>query len=577
MNPPMSDDRRRLTRRSAGRPGSGTARPVHAVERLRRLHEVSRLLTAFESVEKTFPSVMAVVGTILPLRSAVLVMKGHTSASTAVWTPAGSPRELETVTRRAEAAFAYLTDQGPRPGADPGPAPARQRFLALPLVVDQHQTFGVLQLEGDVADEMDLGFANAVANQLAVALRRNVAEAERETLLVSERHAREMAEAANLAKDEFLAVLSHELRTPLNAITGWALLLRDGHLKEDEHVKAVDTICRNAEVQKQLIADILDVHSIVSGRLRLESYPVDLGSVIESACDTVKPLADRKQIEVRVRLAAPAATIEGDADRLRQVVWNLVTNAVKFTPNGGHVEVALRAADDRHVEITVSDDGPGIPTAFLPHVFDRFRQADGSRSRRHGGLGLGLAIAQKIVAMHDGTISASNGAEGGAVFTVRLPMPTGPLASARPRKHADFMAEETPSLDGVRVLLVDDIPDDRDVLARLLEQQGAEVLTASSAADGFATLERERPHVLLSDISMPDEDGYAFLRRVRELPADRGGLTPAIAVTAFAANVEREHALAAGFQAHLSQPVDSRVMGRLVVALAARMLRREVR
>jgi signal transduction histidine kinase/ActR/RegA family two-component response regulator len=577
MISPKHDYRRRTTGRlPPARLGAAAAPSIPATLHLEQLHEISQLLTAFESVERTFPLVVAVVAKALPLRSAVLVLKGYAATTTTVWTPEGSSRDGQAVTARAEAAFAYLTDQpspGPR-GLDI--ASVRQRFLSLPLVVDVHKTFGVLQLEGDVRDEVDLQFANAVANQLAVALRRSVAEAERESLLVSERHARAEAESANRAKDEFLAILSHELRTPLNAITGWAHLLRIGVPDPAQIAKAIEVIARNAEIQRQLIEDILDVHHIVAGKLRLESDPVDLGAVVESACDTVKPAADRKEIEIRLSLDPEAGPMVGDPDRLRQVVWNLLSNAIKFTPKGGHVGVTLRSADEGHVEITVADDGPGIPPGFLPHVFDRFRQADPSRSRRHGGLGLGLAIAERIVTLHHGTIRAANGSGGGAVFTVRLPG-AAPAAMAEGRGNVEATARETISLDGIRVLVVDDAPDDRDVLAKILEQHGAEVLVASSAGEGFRALERERPHVLLSDISMPDEDGYAFLRRVRELPAERGGLTPAAAVTAFAGADESEHALAAGFQAHLAKPVDARALATLVSGLAVRTMRRERR
>jgi len=576
MISPRRDDRRTTPRRLPRRIGPA-AHPTDETVRLRQLQEISHLLTAFESAERTFPSVAAAVAKVLPLRGAVLVMEGHAATATTAWSPDGSSQDLHAVAR-AGAAFDYLTGQ---PGPETPPlldtASTRPLFFALPLVVDHGKTFGVLQLEGDKLDEVDLHFANTVANQLAVALRRNVAEAERESLLVSERHARADAEAANRAKDEFLALLSHELRTPLNAISGWAHLLRGGHLNTAEQVRAVDTIARNADVQQQLIEDLLDVHSIVSGRLQVDRQPLDLPAVVESASDTVKPAADRKAIEIRLALAPGVSGIHGDADRLRQVVWNLLANAIKFTPNGGHVDVVLRPAADEHVEITVSDDGPGIPEAFLPHVFDRFRQADPSRRRRHGGLGLGLAIAQKIVELHDGTIRAANKPGGGAVFAVTLPTAVVPARKPPERRNADAADTDMRSLEGVRVLVVDDMPDDRDVLARVLEGYGAEVLTASSAAEGFTTLERERPHVLLSDIGMPDENGYAFLRRVREMPADQGGLTPAAAVTAFAGAEERQQALAAGFQEHLSKPVDIRALVRLVAALAARTVRREER
>jgi signal transduction histidine kinase/ActR/RegA family two-component response regulator len=577
-------DRRRAPRREGDRrPGRG-----RALDTLQSLYEISMLLTAFDSVEETIPKVFAVVTRVLPLRGAVLVTRAQGTLSTYDWAfEALGADEIEAARGHAEASFDYLTDRvsGAAGVAAPRENDAvrqgRRNYIALPLVGGNQQAFGLLQLQGVGLGESDLNFFNVVANQIAIALGRKRAEQERESLFLRVQQARAEADGANRAKDEFLATLSHELRTPLSAILGWSTLLREGKLDAKLTSKALDVVHRSAMTQKQLIADILDVQSIASGQLRLELGIVDLTKVVESGIDTLKPAADAKQIELRLAADPDTGSISGDAHRLGQVVWNLLSNAIKFTPKGGLVQIRLGRVGDADVEIRVADSGPGIPANFLPHIFDRFRQADSSARRRHGGLGLGLAIVQHVVALHGGTVTAANSPEEGtgALFTVRLPrvamVPAGAVAEVPAGAGSSHeMGTSAPSLEGLRVLVVDDSPDERILITQVLERWGAEVLVGSSAEEGLAVLARERPHVLVSDIGMPDEDGYVFLRRVRDLPADRGGLTPAVALTAYATESDRTRALAAGFQVHVAKPVEPAALAIVVGDLARRTVRR---
>jgi signal transduction histidine kinase len=392
---------------------------------------------------------------------------------------------------------------------------------------------------------------------------RKRAEEERIRLLKHAEEARREAERANQLKDEFLATLSHELRTPLNAITGWAHMLRDG-LDPATQVKAVEAINRNALFQTQLISDLLDVSRIVSGKLNLERKPVDLMSVIQGAIDTIGPAAQAKNIAVEADLGSAASqTLEGDAGRLQQVVWNLLSNAVKFTPVNGHVRVRAEKVNSS-LELTVEDDGPGIQPTFLPHIFERFRQADSSSTRPHRGLGLGLAIVRHLVELHGGRVEAANRKDRpGAVFKVMLP-----ISAPEPAATADLSAlrraaagngaghqQLALTLNGVRVLVVDDESDAREVVALILRQRGAEVETASSAQEALQILGKELPHVVVADIEMPGEDGYSLLRKLRQLPSPRGARTPAIALTAYASEQDRAKVLQAGFDLHVPKPL----------------------
>lgn len=408
---------------------------------------------------------------------------------------------------------------------------------------------------------------------------RKNAEREREELLTREQAARAEAEAANRLKDEFLATVSHELRTPLMAILGWTSLLRVGQLDDNTTAAALETVERNANSQVQLINDLLDVSRIANGQLRLNVQPVELAHIIEAAIDAVRPSAEAGGIELEVSLDSEASPISGDADRLQQVIWNLLTNAVKFTPDGGRVQVRLESLDSQ-VQITVRDSGKGIDPQFLPDVFDRFRQADQTSTRRYGGLGLGLSIVRQLVTLHGGSVEAQSEGEGrGSTFTVHLPRA---LAHEATKKRDETSALENNTqanalarLDDVRVLVVEDEPDTRDVLRTVLEQCGSQVVTADSASEALRVLGEWKPDVLVSDIGMPAEDGYALISKVRAMEAERGGTPPgdaipAIALTAYAKEEDRQRALSAGFQMHVTKPVEPAELASVVAGLAAR-------
>jgi PAS domain S-box-containing protein len=386
---------------------------------------------------------------------------------------------------------------------------------------------------------------------------------EREYLLQSEQAARVDAERASRMKEEFLATLSHEIRTPLNAILGWAMMLRSGRLSPAAAAEGVEVIERNARAQAQIIEDLLDMSRIVSGNLRLDVQRCDLAKVIHAAAETVAPAAAAKEIRVQLVLDPKAGPVAGDPGRLQQVFWNLLSNAIKFTPKGGRVQVLLERVNS-HLEISVTDTGDGIDPAFLPYVFDRFRQADATTTRLHGGLGLGLAIVKQLVELHGGTVRAkSPGAGQGATFSVSLPV-TVLAADAEPlppRRHptadlAPLALGEGVRLGGIRVLVIDDEPDARGVLRQLLEEVEARVLTAGSVAEALEVLQTDRPDVIISDIGMPGEDGYGLIHEVRALPPERGGRTPAIALTAYARAEDRIRTLLAGFQHHVAKPVE---------------------
>jgi PAS domain S-box-containing protein len=402
------------------------------------------------------------------------------------------------------------------------------------------------------------------------------AEEERERLLASEQKARAAAEETSRLKDEFLAIISHELRTPLTAIVGWATMLRTNNFDESSTAKALETIERNARAQTQLIEDLMDVSRIITGKLRLDVRQVEVAPIVEAAVDAVRPAADAKNIRLQMVLDPLAGPVSGDPVRLQQVVWNLVSNAVKFTPKGGRVQIRL-ARVNSHVEISVNDTGAGIPPEFLPHVFDRFRQADQKTTRQHGGMGLGLSIVRHLVELHGGTVEAESPGEGlGATFTVLLPVApvyrsVGVEERVHPAAKDTLPSYECPDrLDGLRVLVVDDEPDTRELLKTGLGQCGAEVMTAGSAGEALEAIRRVVPDVLISDIGMPEEDGYELIRRVRELPAEGGGRVPAIALTAYARVEDRMQALRAGYEMHVPKPVELAEL----VAVAASLVRR---
>jgi signal transduction histidine kinase/CheY-like chemotaxis protein len=385
--------------------------------------------------------------------------------------------------------------------------------------------------------------------------------AERQRLLKLEQAARSEAEAANRIKDEFLAVLSHELRSPLNPILGWTNLLRSRKLDEATTVRALETIERNAKLQAQLIEDLLDVSRILRGKLSLKVSAVNLNSTIEAAIETVRLAAQAKSVEIQTWFDPAVGQVSGDANRLQQVIWNLLSNAVKFTPTGGRVEVRLECLDT-YAQIQVSDTGKGINPDFLPYVFDYFRQADSTTTRVFGGLGLGLAIVRHLVELHGGCVfAASPGEDLGATFTVRLPL----MKVKSSFREEKVLPNNSPNLEGVRVLVVDDEVDTREFLVFLLEEYGAQVTAFASAAEVLTSIAKLQPDILLSDIGMPEMDGYMLIRQIRAMPPSLGGEIKAIALTAYAGETDHQQVLKAGFQKHITKPVD---LAELVTAIA---------
>ncbi|MBA3923407.1 MAG: response regulator [Nostocaceae cyanobacterium] len=377
----------------------------------------------------------------------------------------------------------------------------------------------------------------------------------------SEKAARAEAETANRIKDEFLALLSHELRAPLNPILGWTTLLQSGNLDAAKTADALETIKRNANLQTELITDLLDVAQILQGKLSLNICPINLAATIKAAIETVQLAAVAKSIEIETKLSAEVGQVLGDATRWQQVIGNLVSNSVKFTPEGGRITVQLEPVGNQ-AQITVVDTGKGITADFLPYVFDRFRQADGLTTRKFGGLGLGLAIVRQIVELHGGVVFAESRGEGlGATFTIQLPlMPIQPVVHP-----ADNSSQSSIDLSGVRVLIVDDEADSRELMAFALEMAGASVITAKTAGEALAALTQSLPDVILSDIGIPDMDGYMLMRQIRALPPAQGGNVPAIALTGYAGQLDQQQAFSVGFQLHLSKPVE---INRLVNAIA---------
>jgi signal transduction histidine kinase/ActR/RegA family two-component response regulator len=393
-------------------------------------------------------------------------------------------------------------------------------------------------------------------------------------LMISLQQQTEEAQQANRIKDEFLAVLSHELRSPLNPILGWSRLLQTSQQDAARTQYALETIERNAKLQAQLIEDLLDVSRILQGKLSLNTVPISLAFTIKAALETVRLAAEAKSIQIQTIFEPNVGQVLGDSSRLQQIVWNLLANAIKFTPQGGRVEVRLERMKpvDTHpleyAQITISDTGEGISGDFLPYVFDYFRQADGTTTRKFGGLGLGLAIVRYLIELHGGTVEAASPGEGqGATFTVKLPL----IATAKlnqdntsSHNHSNF------NLNGLQVLFVDDERDSREFITFVLEQYGAKVTEADSVHEALSNLGQEKFDLLISDIGMPNMDGYELVRQIREKPLDQGGKIPAIALTAYAGEIDRQQALAAGFQQHITKPIEPEVLMQTILTLVER-------
>ncbi|MEW6492464.1 MAG: ATP-binding protein, partial [Cyanobacteriota bacterium] len=415
---------------------------------------------------------------------------------------------------------------------------------------------------------------------------RKRAEEEREQLLAREQEARSAAETANRLKDEFLATLSHELRTPLNSMLGWTQLLQTRKFDQATTARALETIDRNTKALAQLIEDLLDVSRIMTGKLRLDRRAVGLASVIDAAIEAVRSAAEAKDIHIKMAFDPLVEPVLGDSTRLQQIVWNLLSNAIKFTPKGGRVEVCLER-EDANAKVTIADNGQGISPDFLPYIFDRFRQADGTITRSHGGLGLGLAIVRHLVELHGGSVYAeSPGVGQGAKFIVKLP-----LKDSYPAANKDFqtllasdeqsvLSNDAPQessllIQGLWILVVDDEPDARNLMTTILEANAAEVTAVASASEAFEIIAGEcsmrRPDILISDIGMPLEDGYSLIRKIRTLPPAEGGRIPAVALTAYARDEERARAIEAGFHIHLAKPVAPEKLVRVVAKLTGRL------
>lgn len=460
-------------------------------------------------------------------------------------------------------------------------------YLAVPVVSRSGEVLGGLffgHSEPDAFTERDEIVVAGLAAQAAVAMdNARLYEAAKRAHAVAERAAEEkerlyrQAEESSRLKEEFLATISHELRTPLSAILGWARMLRMGQLSDEHAAKALDTIERNARAQAQLVDDLLDVSRIVTGKLRMDVQPADPNAFIDAAVEAVRPAAEAKGVRVQKIIDTAAITIPGDPGRLQQVVWNLLSNAIKFTPRGGRVQIRSERVNS-HLEIIVSDTGQGIAPDFLAHVFDRFRQADQKTSRQHGGMGLGLAIVRHLVEMHGGSVLANSEGEGkGATFTVMLPIsPVYHVDASGSRVHPaarDLLSRVddcTDRLDGLRILVVDDESDTRELLRQGLEYCGAKVSVAASAAEALRAVSGSYPDILISDIGMPQIDGYELIRQIRQRPKEHGGKVPAIALTAYTRTEDRLQAMRAGYDMHVPKPVELAEL----VAVAATVVRR---
>ena len=576
-------------------------------EALRTLNEVGQLISAELDLHRTVQAVTNAATTLIGAQfgSFFYNVLNADGASYMLFTLAGVPREAfehfpmpratdlfgptfrgEGVVRIADVkADPRYGKNSPYYGMPEGHLPVTS-YLAVPVVSRSGDVLGGLFFghpDADVFTERDEMTVFGLASQAAIAMdNARLYEAVKQALHEAEKAAIEnerlyrQAEESSRLKEEFLATISHELRTPLSAILGWARMLRLKQLSEENAARALDTIERNARAQAQLVDDLLDVSRIITGKLRMDVRPADPNSFIDAAVEAVKPAADAKGVRVQKVVDTGPISIPGDPVRLQQVVWNLLANAIKFTPRGGRVQIRSERVNS-HLEIIVSDTGQGIAADFLPHVFDRFRQADQKTSRQHGGMGLGLAIVRHLVELHGGMVTAASEGEGqGATFTVKLPIsPVYQVDSSGDRVHPGAREllpadEPTERLDQLRILVVDDEADTRDLLKQGLEYCGAHVKVAGSAGEAIDALMVEVPDILISDIGMPGSDGYDLIRQVRGLPAARGGKVAAIALTAYTRIEDRLQALRAGYDMHVPKPVELAEL----VAVAASVVRR---
>ena len=541
----------------------------------RRAHELARRMNAERKLEEVRRAFLAdatvALAQSLDYESTLAKVAHLAVPGLADWCAVDVLHEGDRVPKRLAAACADPSKAESAPETDSGvPSVLRTgrsemsaTVMCVPLP-GRGRVFGAVTFRaaesGRTYTADDLHCAEELARRCAIAI-------ENARLYASEHAARKSADVANRAKDEFLAVVSHELRTPLNAIMGWAKMLSSQQLDEARRARAIETIDRNAVAMAQLIDDLLDVSRIISGKMRLEIKRVDAARVIEAAIEAARPAAEAKGVAIASSLDRSVPPLSGDPNRLQQIVWNLLSNAVKFTPAGGRVEVGL-AITQGSIEIRVEDTGRGIAPAFLPYVFDAFRQEDTAHTRSRGGLGLGLAITKQLVELHGGRIDASSQGEGfGAVFKVHLPVPaiarTGDALESQRlelQKRAD--------LEGLRVLVVDDDADARELVQTVLESSGCRVTVAEGADSALDAISREVPDVLLSDVGMPGRDGYDLIREVRLLPPNRGGSVPAAALTAYARAEDRRRLLDAGFSMHLAKPVEPAELLAVVASLA---------
>ena len=542
------------------------AQAEEAAELVRRLQVIIDLSLMHLSLDELLGEILARIGEMLASDAAAILLLTEDRSSLTVCALVGLDTEVAAeLCIPGGMAARIATTRAPMVSDDLSTSESagsllRQRVCSLigaPLVV-VGDVIGVIQVmttfEPRRFTENDLRLLQLIADRVGLAI-------ERARLYEAEQRARLQAETTSRMKDEFLATVSHELRSPLNSILGWVKILRDGKLGRDATVRALETVERSARTQNRIINDLLDVSRIIAGKLRLNMRPLEPTRIVEAAVEAARPAAEAKGIQLEMSLDRKAGPISGDPERVQQLVWNLVSNAIKFTPTGGSVQVKL-APVASFTEITVSDTGAGISAAFLPHVFDRFRQADASSTRKQGGLGLGLALVKYLAEMHGGTVDVHSEGEGkGATFTVRLPRVAISAGEGRRglRSWQDEASEAT-QLDGLRVLVVDDDDDARDLVTTVLTQSNAEIKTAASVDEALGILtecDDWQPEVLISDVEMPGADGYALIRRVRALEAERGGgRLPAVALTAYARVEDRTRALAAGFQRYISKPLE---------------------